>query len=634
MMRSLRRSIRTKLVIVVLVTTFAALLVTAVVLVMYEIRTYRQSGVEDLIGQADLLGSASAAALSFDDPLAAQQDLALLKVRPGIEAAGIYTLAGNLFATYRRPGFEQFAFPKVPLGDSYRVAGDQVVVFRRIHYAGETVGTVFLVAHYELEERLKGYFAIVGMVMGVSLFVTGMLSFWLQSSVTRPILEVGDVARRVRRERDFSLRARRTTDDEIGALVDAFNDMLGEIGSRAEALERSNRELGREMAVRAEAEQRLRATDRSKDEFLATLAHELRNPLAPLRNALEILRMRGNDPAIAAHARQIMERQLAQMVRLVDDLLDVSRITTGKLTLRTESVALAAIVQSAVDAAAPTIEARGVTLTVSLPERPVNLTADPTRLAQVLFNLLHNAAKFTEPGGRIHLAAERGEGQVVITLSDTGIGIPPERLTSIFDMFAQLESSLDRTHGGLGVGLSLAKRLVELHGGTLAAHSEGVGRGSRFVVQLPVATLAPLPSAPRGDGPPAEAGALRVLLADDNQDFVETFATLLRVSGHQVGCAHDGAQALELAKQFAPDVGFIDIGLPEMNGYEVARRLRAHSETRAMMLVAVTGWGQARDRQLALEAGFDHHVVKPMDPEEFRRILRRAAAGERAADAS
>jgi two-component system, sensor histidine kinase len=620
MLEGLRRSIRAKLTLMVVVTTFTALLFTAAVLVVYDLRTYQQAGVNDLVTQADLIGRASAPALSFDDPSAARQNLAILSVRPRIVVGVIYTTSGRIFATYVR-GNVAARVPIRPGPEGHHIAGNELSVVRRIADADEVVGYVYLRADYELYSRLRSVLTIVGLVMLASLLVAGVVSYWLQAAITRPILSVTEVMRDVKSRRDYTLRARRTTEDEIGYLVESFNEMLGEVGERTAALVLANRTLQHEMAVRQHAEDALRAADQRKDEFLATLAHELRNPLAPLRNALEILQEPAGDETGAQRARDIMDRQLRQMVRLVDDLLDVSRITTGKLTLRRERVPLKPIVQSALDAASPFIAGRGIELVVSLPTHPIELDADPARLAQAFQNLLHNAAKFTEPGGHVSLDASLDDTTLTVAVADTGIGIPPDMLPRIFDMFTQLDRSLERTQSGLGVGLALTRRLIELHGGTLQAESAGVGRGSRFVVRLPLPTEAAPARVAVAEPPAANGGRRRVLLADDNLDFAETFAELLRRMGHEVCETHDGEQALDAARKWAPDVAFLDIGLPRLNGYELARALRDLPECKHTLLVAVTGWGQESDKQMARSAGFDVHVVKPMDPDRIKVIL-------------
>jgi signal transduction histidine kinase/ActR/RegA family two-component response regulator len=376
-----------------------------------------------------------------------------------------------------------------------------------------------------------------------------------------------------------------------------------------------------------QAEAQLRDVDRRKDEFLAMLAHELRNPLAPMRNALQLLRLKGSDPAALDQLREMMERQLSQMVRLIDDLLDVSRITRGKLALRKERVELSAVIRDAVETARPHIDAWGHELDVHLPQDPVYLDADPVRLAQVLSNLLNNAAKYTERGGRISVFAEQRNGTVDLAVRDTGIGIPPESLTSIFEMFAQVQGSLERSHGGLGIGLTLVKRLVDMHGGRVEARSGGAGKGAEFVVHLPVARTPQRSNDLHEEGQQPVALRCRILVADDNGDAAEMMSSLLRCLGHEVRTVRDGAQAVEEAEAFRPDLTLLDIGMPRMDGYEAARRIRQEQWGRQMILVAVSGWGQDEDKRRATEAGFDRHLTKPVEFAELDKIIA-AASGE------
>jgi two-component system, sensor histidine kinase len=623
MLRAVKHSVRKKLMMVVLAATAVALLLMGISMMVYDLRTYHQTWVNDLISQASLIGQASAPALEFDDEKVAAENLNLLKIRPRISAAAVYTARGSLFATYVRADVTDQKFPALPELDGYRVEGRELVLFKRIEKNNEILGTVYFRARYELIERLLSYLIIMGAVMATSLCVAALMTAWLQGTLTNPILAITDVARQVMTRRDFSLRVKKTTDDEIGYLVDTFNSMLAEIGKRAQALEESNRILEHEMGERRIAQDALLAADRRKDEFLATLAHELRNPLAPLRNALEIIRTSDNNAAAVHSAREMMERQLRQLVHLVNDLLDVSRITTGIMVLKLARVELHAIIENALETASPLIEARKHRLAVLAPTEPVYLMADSIRLAQVFVNLLNNAAKFTGVGGRITFEATQQNGELIVTVTDTGIGIPPDMLPVIFDMFAQVDRSLEREQAGLGVGLSLAKHLVELHGGTIMAASIGLGRGSAFTVRLP--NLAePVASNPARTGSlaadPGTAGH-RVLLADDNVDFAESLALILQLTGHEVRVAQDGATALEVAAEFAPDFAFLDIGLPRLNGYELARRLRELPATRQSVLVAVTGWGQDDDKRRAREAGFDHHMVKPVEPDQILDVL-------------
>ncbi|MCA9114604.1 MAG: PAS domain-containing protein [Planctomycetaceae bacterium] len=392
--------------------------------------------------------------------------------------------------------------------------------------------------------------------------------------------------------------------------------------------QRQMREDLRELAAR------LSEADRRKDEFLATLAHELRNPLAPIRTGLEAMKMVRDDPETLEDIRCTMERQTQQLIKLVDDLLDVSRITKGKLELRRCRVNLADIIQSAVEASHPFMVEASHQLTVALPDEPVFLHADPNRLAQVLSNLLNNSTKYTPEGGGIRLTAERRGSQVVISVEDNGIGIPPEMLGRIFEMFAQIDRPQEKGYTGLGIGLSLVRSLVELHDGRIEVHSEGVGKGCVFRVHLPVLTAA----VPEKPVPTPEAGRPRtdarrkVLVVDDNKVAASMLGMVVKMLGNEVRKAHDGLEATKLAADFLPDVILMDIGMPRMNGYEAARHIRAQPWGGQIMLVALTGWGQDEDRQRTREAGFDHHLVKPAEPADLQDLLASAPRGETPVD--
>jgi PAS domain S-box-containing protein len=385
-----------------------------------------------------------------------------------------------------------------------------------------------------------------------------------------------------------------------------FDGVTVDVSAQKRDQERLARVLVRE---RAQA-RLLEEQDRRKDEFLATLAHELRNPLAPIRTGLHILRKSGTGEQ-AARMHEMMERQLQHLVRLVDDLLDISRITLGKVELKKERVDFRAVLGSALESTRPLIEAANHELAVRLPADPLPLDADPTRLAQVLANLLNNAAKYTPPGGRIQLAAEVDGSMLVVRVSDTGVGIPADMLTKVFDMFTQVGRSIDHSQGGLGIGLTLVRRLLEMHGGSVEAQSPGANAGSTFIVRLPLAERVEMPAEPLT---PAAAQRLRrILIVDDNHDAAESLSMLLSIEGHDTRVANDGEGALAAVPEFRPDTVFLDIGMPGMNGYETARHLRqAHG--RALRLIALTGWGSEEDRRRAREAGFDAHLVKPVDP--------------------
>jgi PAS domain S-box-containing protein len=362
--------------------------------------------------------------------------------------------------------------------------------------------------------------------------------------------------------------------------------------------------------------------DRRKNEFLAMLAHELRTPLAPISNAARALRMGISDGETVQSASEVLERQVGQMARLVDDLLDMSRITRGRIELRKERVELAPIVNQAVEAAHALYAKMSHELTVTLPSQPITLNADPSRLAQVIGNLLINAGKFTDEGGHVQLSVEREDEQAVIRVRDNGIGIAPEQLHSLFDMFAQVDTSLERSRDGLGIGLTLVKTLVELHGGSVEARSDGLGRGSEFTVRLPILVGTPELVSTPAVSKPLPPVRRRILIVDDNEDGAESLAMLLQFDGHETHQAHDGVQAIEAAERVRPDAILLDIGLPRLNGYEVCRRIREEPWGKDMVLVALTGWGQEEDRQRSRHAGFNSHMVKPVDHDALTKLLR------------
>jgi PAS domain S-box-containing protein len=413
--------------------------------------------------------------------------------------------------------------------------------------------------------------------------------------------------------------------DSAGRIIGASK--VGRDITERKRAEKAMRELKDELAARlADLEQlhgQLREADRRKDEFLATLAHELRNPLAPLSNALHILRLSDELSPAVEHVRDIMERQVNHMIRLVDDLIEVSRITRGKIELRKEQVDLLAVLGNAVETSRPLIEAAGHRLAITVPPEPMPLAADPVRLAQVVTNLLNNAAKYSDERGQIWLTARREGSDAVVSVKDAGLGIAPEMLPRIFEMFAQVEGARNRSQGGLGIGLTLAKRLVELHGGRMEAHSEGLGKGSEFVVRLPLSFDAQRLSAPPPDSPPPQASlpVRRVLIVDDTRAAAYILGKLLEILGQEVRSAHDAASALEMVRAEHFDVVISDIGMPDMNGYELAARLRDEPAWRGMAVVALTGYGHERDKQLAKEAGFNHYLVKPVSVDALRRLL-------------
>jgi PAS domain S-box-containing protein len=386
-----------------------------------------------------------------------------------------------------------------------------------------------------------------------------------------------------------------------------------------------------DITERRRAEEALREADRRKNEFLATLAHELRNPLAPIRNAVAILKQQSPREPGRQAAHDMIERQLQHMVRLIDDLMDVGRISRGKLQLRPERIELATVLEQVLEASSSCLESRGLSIAVSLPPQPVYLDADPVRLVQVFQNLLNNACMYTQKGGSVRLDARHDGNDVVVRVIDTGVGISPDDLPNLFEMFSRVSTPADQLSTGLGIGLALARGLVELHGGGIEARSDGLGKGSEFLIRLPAAAStrsAPAPVERRAD--PEPTACRRVLVADDNRDNAESLAMLLRLTGHEVETALDGIETIEAAERFRPEVVLLDIGMPRLDGYGACRHLRAQTWGKELVIIALTGWGQEEDRRKSREAGFNGHLVKPVQPTEILELV----AGARRPDGS
>jgi CheY-like chemotaxis protein len=366
----------------------------------------------------------------------------------------------------------------------------------------------------------------------------------------------------------------------------------------------------------------LQAADRRKDEFLATLAHELRNPLAPIRNAVQILKAKGSSDPDARWVPEVVDRQLQHMSRLLEDLLDVSRIAHDKLELRKQRVELAEVIRTAVETSRPHLDGARHELTVVLPPEPVTLQGDAVRLAQVFSNLLGNAAKYTGPGGHIRLTGARQGNELSVSVKDDGIGISAEMLPRVFEIFSQADRAFERSQGGLGVGLSLVRGLLELHGGRVEALSDGVGKGSEFIVRLPIAAdRLPAPAARPPEGDDQVRAARRLLIVDDLRDSADSLAMLMRMLGHEVHIAYDGEEAIATAAEVHPEVVVLDIGMPKPNGLDVCRHIRGQPWGKGMTLIALTGWGREDDRRRTQDAGFNHHLVKPVDPEALVELL-------------
>jgi two-component system, sensor histidine kinase len=616
-----RLTLRVQLARAALATTLAALLLNAVLVLAYEFDRYREARSRDLHTQAEILKQAIAPALVFDDPEAARQQLSPLSQKRDVSVAAVFRADGTLFARYAADPHDPTAAAANPLPQpGVHFAGGTLDLTEDILHDGELVGRVFLRASYDMEHRLESYALIEVIVIALSMALAVFLFGRLQKAITGPVARIAEVAQEVVQRREWGLRAPTSDSRDIGALVDAFNRMLQE-------METTTFELNREMAERQRAEDELRRADRRKDEFLATLAHEIRNPLAPMMNAISLLRHADVPEAARAKSIAILDRQLRHVVRLIDDLLDVSRISTGKLSLHKEDVDLIAVLRSALELIEPVARERQLALVSLADEEECVIEADPARLLQVFSNLLSNACRYTPLGGRITIAVERAAGRVDVAVEDTGVGIDASLQERIFDLFEQGDKSLERGNTGLGIGLTLARQLVVLHGGTLRVESEGAGRGSRFIVSLPLPTRARPASTRVAPQEQAHGEALRVLLADDNIDYVNSMQTLLEAAGLTVTSVHDGLAAVAAARADPFDVAILDIGMPGLNGYEVARRLRAAPATAGIALIAVSGWGQESDKRDALEAGFDRHLVKPVSVQVLLEALATVRTG-------
>ena len=862
-----RSTMRGKLMGVVAITTTAALLISASATLLRDLSRFRESQAAELTTEADILAFTAGPALAFDDRSTAERTLAALRTRPAVLVAGLYDANGVLFARYVRAGATANRLLAPHDARGLRIIDDRMELTRDVLAQGERLGTLYLVATYDVSRGLWDYAGIVGLVTVLSLALALVASTALQRALMAPLDAIANVARRVVGQRDYSLRASKASDDEIGLVVDAFNDMLGAVQDRDRALEQSNsalresearfrgtfetaavgvanvtpqgrfalvndrlceilgysraellqrtfaeithpddleadwghvRELlagkaaaysmekryfhrdGRvvwanltvslfrdqagapqyfigviedigqrkaaedallererrftalanavpqlvwvsrpdgsieyvnegwyrfsglsrpahieswceflhgedreranrrwtralqtgnpyedefrlrkadgtyrwflarasadcdsagtilrwfgtctdvDSAKRIEAdlratEEALREADQRKDVFIATLAHELRNPLAPLRIAARLLASPSLDATQLENTRAIIGRQTAQMALLLDDLLDASRITRGALELKKDYIDLADCVAAAIEAARPLLERKQHHLTVHAAAQPLILDADPLRLTQIITNLLTNAGKYTDPGGEIALSTAARDHFAVISVRDSGIGLTPQTLPKLFQMFSQVQAAGSRSEGGLGIGLALARGLTELHGGHIEAHSDGPGKGSEFRVFLPRPAKASGAPEPVGDEPRIQSvRRRRILVVDDNRDAADSLALFLGLAGHEVSVAYSGTEALRVAAPLHPELLLLDIGMPGMSGYELAVQLQRFPWVADATLVALTGWGQDEDRKRARAAGFDHHMTKPIDPATIQSLL-------------
>ena len=615
-------SLRKQLTKAFMLTTLVAFALNAGLIVAYEFERYREEAVAELHTQETILAKALVPSLVFNDPEAAAQQLSSLEERRDVLAAEVFSANGRPFAQYRRTPLVPASLPaQNPLPSlGSRFSNDELEMAYDVFHDGERVGTLYLRARHDVLKRLGSYAVIQALVMAVSLGLALVVFGRVRGRIVEPIARVAKVAETVISERDWKLRAPAAETREIDALVQAFNGMLAEV-------EANSSELRREVAERERAEQDLRAGDRRKDEFLATLAHEIRNPLAPMMNALSLLRREDTLPKVRDKALGILDRQLRHVIRLIDDLLDVSRITTGKLSLQMSNVDLNQVLRSALELIEPVARARRLELEAAIPASPCWVIGDSARLLQVFSNLLSNACRYTPEGGRIDVGTRSDSHGVGVDITDTGVGIEPAFQERVFELFEQGDKSLERGNTGLGIGLTLSRQLVLLHGGTIRVASDGIGRGSTFTVELPTAVSAPqnLAEVPAAGNLQSLAG-IHILVADDNVDFAESLQVALESAGIAVRTVNDGRAALAAAQAHEPDLAILDIGMPGLNGYDLARALRADAATTAIVLFAVSGWGQASDKDLASQAGFDRHFVKPVTPEALLEAIAEAMA--------
>jgi signal transduction histidine kinase/ActR/RegA family two-component response regulator len=608
--RRTRKSVRGQLMRVVAWTTASALLFAGSAMLWHDLVVYRETWSADLVTQASILALSTAPALAFDDHATAERNLLALQARPRIQAGALYLPDGSVYAQFARPGARPPPATVGQVTDKPLISGERVELTQRIMRNGEWLGTIYVRANYDMRSRVVAYLSVFSLVTAASMLAALILSTALRRVITAPLDAIARVAHQIVHQRDYSLRVQISSENEIGLVVDAFNSMLSEVQSRTQALEQSNAAL--------------QNADRRKDEFLATLAHELRNPLAPIRSAAKLLESPAADDRQRQWGRDVIARQVHRMALLLDDLLDVSRITSGRLQLRKQPLELASLITSAVETARPLIDAKQHHLEVLVPSEAIQLFVDPLRLSQALSNLLTNAAKYTDPSGRIILAAAFEGEDLTLSVRDSGIGLSTQALPRVFDMFSQVDSVVDRTEGGLGIGLALVKGLTELHGGTVQASSEGPGCGSTFTIRLPRASvMAPVTQAEAVAATLKDTSGTRcrVLVADDNVDAAQTLTLILQMSGYNVFVANAGREALELALRERPEALILDIGMPQLTGYEVASRVRQESWGAHALLIAVTGWGQPSDKDNAKAAGFDHHLTKPVDLDEIHRLL-------------
>jgi signal transduction histidine kinase/ActR/RegA family two-component response regulator len=634
--------IRRKLVAMTAASTAAALLLSGGGFLVWDIIAFRDVIERDVESQARILGENSAAPLVFNDERAAGETLAALELRPRVRMGCLYRANGQLFATYHRD--RTTTCPPLP-------AFGEVIAWREatftvpVTYAGTAMGTLHIARDLtDVQERLiVGFMAVTGLIV-LCTMVALLIGARLQRSIVEPMLRLADTARLVSEGNEQGHRVTPTSNDEVGVVMTAFNNMLDRIEARTAELSSTNAELQREIIerTRVEAERtvllaRERDANRLKDEFLATLSHELRTPLNAVLGWTRVLRSTAVSESTQTRALESIERNARAQARLIEDLLEVSRIVTGKLRLQVRPADLATIVDSAVEVVSPAAAAKRITLREEVDIRPAMTSGDADRLQQVVWNLLSNAVKFTPQGGEVSIALRHGNG-FTITVKDTGIGIDPSFLPHIFEPFRQADGSTSREHGGLGLGLAIVRQIVELHGGTVAARSGGSGLGAMFQVHLPSEIpheqmTVKLDTTARAL-PPSSVDTqlldgIRVLIVDDEEDARELLRTTLEGYGATVTMAPDAAKAMDALESSVPDVIVSDIGMAGEDGYTLIRRVRRRAAQLGGLVpaVAVTAYASPTDRLAALAAGFQAHVAKPYEPSEVASLVERLARG-------
>ena len=642
MMRRFRQlPIRHKLVVMIMGTTMVVLLLASIGYVVSDYFRTRAELARELKAQARLVLQNSQAALDFRDRDAAEETLRTLSANVHLRSACLYDGRGELFAQFHAAGRLPSCAPDAP-AEGFRFAGNRLQLSEPGAADGKPFGSVTLYSGVEvLTSRVRVQAMVVAVLLVVALAVAWFLSSQVQAVVSQPVVDLAATAAAVSARGDYTLRARRTTDDELGVLVDAFNRMLERIELRESDLSKANDELRREIAERRRAEQeraqllvREREANRVKDEFLATLSHELRTPLNAILGWTKLLRANAVPTASFDRALEKVERNAQVQLRLVEDLLEVSRITTGKLRLEVRSIDLVALANTALDSIRPAAEARGVAIERRFEQPSLETAGDPDRLQQVIWNLLSNAVKFTPYGGTVAMTLSRAEDVDEIRVSDTGVGIDPEFLPNVFDTFRQADASSTRTHGGLGLGLSIVKQLVTLHGGEVIASSTGAGQGATFTVRLPVPRAEP--ERQRVDVDPIDLSKLSegklfgttVLVVDDDEDTRELLVSVLTTAGAQVREAASAAEALTAAVDDPPDVFISDIAMPGQDGHMLLETMTAALGARTPQVrVALSAFAGQSDRNRSLAAGFQQHLAKPFDPLELVQVLEDLLSG-------